>query len=319
MWQERAQIGLGLVIAAISIGISAADFAGVAGSFSRRIPTITILLLGLLSSYLVFERQSDLRELRRKLAVVHDHARDSLVELRELRSSIRQVDSFFGAAASKEAFDQLKLIYAARELGSVLAPNSITLGREYIFSLWLDCLHNARSFLAFNYVRADEVWRDGWFEEVSLAAQQAAAVGGTVIRRVFVIDSDVEKSILMPLMAKQSEAKLDVRWAYADDITSRPLAADYLDSLGTWDLIALDDNLTMRVFLDETRSMGSCSVTRDADLNAKVKYLFGVAYSLGHPPIEPESAGRQPKPPKKATSGSGKPSNRPTKRPNAKP
>lgn len=298
---ERVQLVLGVVTAIGCVGISAADFFGLLGSFSARIPTLTLLLLGVVSGYLVFERQTELRSLGASIRALEGATEalraeasdrlDALTgEFYDLRSSIRHVDSFFGAASLSDRFAQLRLLYAARELSTVISPNTVTLDREYVFSLWLDCLKTADEFLAFNYVRPDEVWTGGWFSDISLAEQKARVQAGHKVRRVFVIDSDDEKAALMPLMQRQKwEADIDVKWAYTRDVVKQPQVADFLVDLKTWDLIALDDDLIMRVYLDKDRSMQSCSVTKDISLANKVKHVFFAAYDIGKLPTKPRA------------------------------
>lgn len=283
--REQSEVILGATLSLACVAVAAADFIGILGEFETRIPTLTLLLLGTVAAYLVVERRSRLArfdenletktaELQRALDVI----RDGFAEI-DARST--HIDAFFGAAVSNDRFSNLKLIYGSRAFASVIKGLSISVGREYIFQLWQDCISTADTVAAFNYVKAEEVWTTGWSFTIAQGVQAGRIASGATIRRVFVVDSQSEAAALVPLMEQQTAIGVDVRWILRSAIECRPFLMRYLDELGTWDLIALDEDLVFRVALDDDRSMNGCSLTRDSSLNSKVKHLFNEAYQFG--------------------------------------
>jgi hypothetical protein len=284
---------IGVLVALYAMAASIADLADVWPWLTRKLPGLTLLLLSVVALYLVIERQSSIKELHESTKEMHksltrldarsdQELRKILEQSNLIRSAIGHVDAFFGAAMTQDRFAQMRLLYASRELAKFSSEQTITLPRECIFPAWLDCLASAQNFEAFNYVRADEVWRSGYFEDVSHGAQVGRIAQGAKVRRVFMVDDEDERQYLEPLMQHQAAAGIDVRWVLSSEVRKLPFIKEHFRTLGTEDIIAIDDELVFRVFLDRDRSMQSCSITRDRQLVGVVKQVFAAAYRIGN-------------------------------------
>lgn len=292
--KENIDSIVGTLVSVYCMAVAIGDFAGIWGGLSQKIPALTLLLVSVVSLYLVIERQSSIRETRESIDETHRSVKNLETRFDQglhgiseqtnmIRAAMNQVDAFFGAAAKQDKFAQLRLAYAARELGKFSSEQIVTLGREYIFPAWLDCLSSAQTFDAFNYVRADEVWRSGYFEEASHIAQVGRLAQGARVRRVFMVDDEEERQYLEPLMQHQANAGIDVRWILAADVQKLPFVDDHFQVLGTKDLIVIDDEMVFRVFLDSGRSMQHCSIARDRHLADIVTRVFSAAYRAATP------------------------------------
>lgn len=295
--KENVDAIVGVLIAVYCIAVAIGDFVGVWGSLSQKIPALTLLLLSVVSLYLVIERQASIKEMKESLTNLDGRINQGLQSISEQNSrimgSINNVNVFFAAAQTQDRFAQLRLLYAAREMAKFASDQVITLAREHIFPAWLDCLTTATTFDAFNYVRADEVWRSGYFEEVSHIAQVGRLAQGAKVRRIFVVDDEEERQYLEPLMQHQADAGIEVRWVLAAEVRKLPFMNDHLRALGTEDLIVIDDELVFRVFLDANRSMQSCSITQNRHLAGIVTQVFAAGYRIAHPVAPSRKGGRR--------------------------
>jgi hypothetical protein len=280
--RENVDAFVGGIVGLASITVSIADLLGLlGGTLASRLPALTLLLVALVSMYLVFERHGNFEDAKKAIEETDRHVREQFHNVRaehaQLSATIRHIDSFFGAAASGDRFAQLRMIYAARELGKLGNDRTIMLGRESIFPAWLDCVNASHSFDAFNYVTPEEVWRSGWFEDVSHAAQVGRLLQGATIRRVFMVDTEAERLLLEPLMDRQASVGIEVSWVLSQDVLCLPYVAEYLERLGTRDLMLFDGQLIFRVFLNDERSMMSCSISKDGQMVDLVRNVVGSA------------------------------------------
>jgi hypothetical protein len=164
-----------------------------------------------------------------------------------------------------------------------VTKNEIRAGRDQVFDLWTESLREATTFLAFNYVSADEVWgTKGWAFKVAHAAQLARLHLGCTIKRVFVIDNPTEYAKIKDLMHVQETAGIEVKWIMKSEISNKRILEQYMREVGTWDFVVIDQDLLFRVDIDDNKQMTGCSLVRNRDLHEKALHVFREALQLGN-------------------------------------
>lgn len=265
-----------LVAAIVCIAIAAIDLAGFTSwsPITDRIPTLTLLAVGLVSAYLLIERQTIIRKVSSQTNKISN-------DVRKLSEQVSTSTSFFDAL-NGDRFSEVKFIYGMREYGSVISATSVTTGSERTFELWTDSLREARKFFAFNYVSSAQVWATkGWALEIANSLQLSRLKHGCIIRRVFIVDDDVELDALKDVMAAQLELGIDVRWVKISDLKKTPTITTAVKEIGSWDFVAIDNELVFSVDLDRGRKMQGATLQKSPSLNALAERCFMEAYGMG--------------------------------------
>jgi hypothetical protein len=279
------QVGLAL-IAIASVLIAALHFTGFLDTtfLGDRLGSMTLLVGGLIAGYLVVERRGSLERLHESDLELSTSLRDVGNKLRSLERIASRASVIFEGFGGDQ-FAELRLLYGLRGYNSNISTNEIRVGVAQTFDLWADALRDATSFLAFNYVSPDEVWGTrGWAFNMAHALQLARMHVGCSIKRVFVIDNTDEYYRLSNLMTAQQAAGMEIKWILKSEISNSTMILEYLKEIGTWDFIAIDTDLLLRVELDENRHMRGSSLTRNREIHRKAAHVFNEGIQMGRNP-----------------------------------
>ncbi len=268
-----------LVAALVCVIIAVADLAGVS-SWSPvldRTPTITMLAIGLMSMYLLIERQTIIRRSAEQTRALSN-------KIRDLNEKLANATSFF-EALDGERFSEIKFVYGMREYAAAISTDEIAIGSDRTFELWADSLRESSRFLAFNYVDSAQVWATkGWALEIANSLQLSQLKKGCLIRRVFILDDEVEREALKEVMKAQSELGIDVRWAFASELKGVSSIQSAIKEIGTWDFVAIDNDLVFSVDLNRARRMTGARLKKSQKLHDEAERCFLEAYGMGITP-----------------------------------
>jgi hypothetical protein len=283
-WTSYLEQGLIAGVAVGSVSIAVLDFLGFLHQtfLEDRIGAMTLLIIGIVAGYLVLERRASLERLNESVRELNNSFHQFASKVEPLEKAASRMTLLFEGFEG-ERFSELRLLYGLRSYNSQVTKNEIRAGRDQVFDLWTESLREATTFLAFNYVSADEVWgTKGWAFKVAHAAQIARLHLGATIKRVFIIDSPDEYAKIKDLMHLQKEAGVEVKWILKTEISNKPILDQYIRELGTWDFVAIDQDLLFRVEIDGQRQMTGCTLVRNRDLHQKALHVFREALQSGH-------------------------------------
>ena len=283
-WTAYLEQGLIAGVAIGSISIAVLDFLGFLHQtfLEDRIGAMTLLIIGIVAGYLVLERRASLERLNESVRQLNNSFHQFASKVEPLEKAASRMTLLFEGFEG-ERFSELRLLYGLRSYNSQVTRNEIRVGRDQVFDLWTESLREATTFLAFNYVSADEVWgTKGWAFKVAHAAQISRLHLGATIKRVFIIDSPDEYAKIKDLMHLQKEAGVEVKWILKTEISGKPILDQYIRELGTWDFVAIDQDLLFRVEIDGQRQMTGCTLVRNRDLHQKALHVFREALQSGH-------------------------------------
>lgn len=143
MNEKLEQAGIWLV-AIVSLTIATLDLIGLLGAMpwlSERVPTITLLVLGIIAGYLGLERRNKLDEINKEIAKLNQHNA-------ELERRFSQVNAFIDAFRKKDHFSEISLIYQLRQQGRLTSEYSFVVEDNQVLNLWRDSIAGARRWLA---------------------------------------------------------------------------------------------------------------------------------------------------------------------------
>jgi hypothetical protein len=291
-WIDRAEQGGLALVAIASITIGLLDFLGfLDGTFlEERIGAMNLIIIGILAGYIIVERLGALQRLAESIRELNATSQKLPNRLAPLEQAASRISAIFEGLSS-DRFSELKLLYGVRGYNNAVTKDQINAGKDQVFELWTDSLREATSFCAFNYVSPDEVWgTKGWAFNIAHSMQVARLQLGCTIKRVFVLDDAAEYNRMKELMVTQATAGMEVKWILRSEMTKEPLTVQYLQSLGTWDFVVVDNDLLFRVNIDDQRRMQSCSLARDRDLFQKAQHVFREALHMGHDHLTPPAS-----------------------------
>lgn len=255
------------ITASISVVVSLIDFLGLLDKFSERIPTLNLLLLGMVSIYLVLERRNRLLKIEKNIA--------------SFERKYSQTDLFFNSLLSEDHFSELLLVYGIKPFSKVVKENKILINKENIFNFWRDSILKADRWFAVTYVKQEEVWDMGWGEKIAHNIQAARIKGGATIKRVFLVENNGEAKNLEKIMEAQKDIGVEVRWIKIDDITQVKTILNYLKAIGTNDFAIVDDSWVSRIYLDKKRNYSGADAIKDNDILIKARFVFNEAFAKG--------------------------------------
>lgn len=257
-----------LVISGLCIFVSFAHFFGVLESFpflSERIPTLSLLLLGVIAVYLTLER------------------RGMLQRIVTLENSNLQVNAFFGVLLESDRFAEIALKYGLRGTGNKIIPGKVVkVGPSQALELWRDYMWASEQWLGISYTKPNQSWYGGYGGAIAQGIQRERVSAGGTIRRVFVVDDDNEYEQLKQLMIKQEDAGIAVRWIKKDELEQNPYISENVDALQTLDLAVIDNSWVFKTNRNrESRRLEGAEAIKDQVIVEKARFVFDVAFGTG--------------------------------------
>lgn len=279
MKDKIEQIAL-LSAAILSVLIALMDFLGFLDSIpwlSERIPTISLLLLGIVVSYLSLERRSKLDKIEETTA--------QLVErMAALENRYGQISIFFSALGQRDHFFDIALIYGLRTYGRLLSEKRVSVDRDHALEFWLDSIRGCKTWHTVTYSRPEESWDLMLGEVIALAVQQERIRSGGEIRRLFLVDDEEEYEHLRKVMKEQESVGVHVRWLVRSELPGHPRVEECIKTLGTRDFALVDNSWIWRANLDMMRRITSAEAVKDKHLVEKARMAFNEIFSRGKLP-----------------------------------
>jgi hypothetical protein len=268
MTKERVEQVVILIAAVFSVTISLADFFGLLDSMpwlAERIPSLTLLMLGVITGYLILERQR-------------------IQGVLDLEHRYSQINAFFNAFRENDHFSEVALIYSLRPYGKLVNERMVEVDRNHVLNFWRDCVRGCKHWFAVDYSKQEESWSSGWGDVSAQGIQQERIHAGAVIRRVFIVDNESQYERLKPVMKTQESIGIEVRWLTKDELLKNEFVSDHIKVLGTLDVAIIDDTWIYRGFVDQARRLTHASGTKERELTDIAKFVFREAFRKGKIP-----------------------------------
>jgi hypothetical protein len=263
--KEKLENALFITTAILSIGISVADFLGLLDSLpflSERIPALTLLMVGILTSCLVLFSQRILN----------------------LQKNSSQMNMLFKVFKDDDHFSEIVLLYSFRMYSKLISDNKILVGRDHALKFWRDCLGGSKQWYALDYTPNKDSRESYWGNAMSEGIQLERIKTGSVIRRVFVIDTDIQLEFLRGVMKNQKDNNIEVRWVYKCDLLRNSDVANYIADLHTLDFAIVDNSWVYKGSGDLSNGPNAyVAAVKDNDMLYKAKRIFNEAFIMGKP------------------------------------
>lgn len=264
-----------IIVSILSIIIGILDMFGLFDNtfLKEKIISIILVLCGIIAGNLFIERRGILKSIRTSL--------DTFNNMVDIKGVLEKNLAFFEGFKGNR-FSELKLIYGLRKYSNTITENKIFCSKDQVFTMWSDVLMEANSFYAFNYSSPTEVWgTKGWAFNIAQALQNARIKQGCIIKRIFIVDTVQELEKLRGLLQIQKDSNIEVRWILKENLTNDKLFTDYLKEIGSSDFIAVDNDLTYVIFIDEERSIDGSLLVQSREINNKAMFVFNEAFHSG--------------------------------------
>lgn len=279
MKDKFEQIAL-LLTAILSILIALTDLLGLIESIpwlSNRIPTISLLLLGIVAAYLILERRS-------KLDKIDESSSELIQRMEALESRYTKISLLFDALGERDHFFEIVLLYGLRAYGRLFSERRIRVDREHALEFWLDCIRGCKRWLTVTYARPEESWDLKFGGEIALAVQQERIRSGGEIKRLFLVDDEKEYEHLRKVMKEQESIGVKVKYLIKSDLPKQKIVSDCIDALGTLDFALVDNVWVWKMNLDKARRPGSSEAIKNKNLAEKAQIAFNEIFGVGKLP-----------------------------------
>lgn len=266
-------------ISFVSTVVGIFDFLGLLDNtfLKDRIPSLILVLCGILSGYFVIERRGILNKIRSSL-----NALKNSEEKLEIKSILEKNNSFFEGLKGNR-FAELKLIYGLRKFSTIVNENQIICSKDQVFTMWNDVIAESNTFYAHNYASPAEVWgTKGWAFNIAQSVQSAKIAQGCIIKRLFILDSMDEYNQLKGLMELQKMAGIEVRWVLRKELNNQKLFKDFISEIGSQDFILADKDLVFIIFLNDNRMIDHSILCRSVELHKKAMVVFNEDFMSGN-------------------------------------
>lgn len=194
-----------------------------------------------------------------------------------------QVNAFFNVLERNEKFQYLALKYGLRRLTRIIDEETVQV-QDYSETLetWRECILESKEWLASSYAKNAWGTGDGFGDKISFDYQRLRIETDGDICRVFIVDDDEEYERLKPVMKKQSDIGVSVRWVKREFLEKLPHVKRAQKELDTWDVALVDHQKWTFVFdLDQNHNISGCTISMRKQNVEWARTIFQEAWGAG--------------------------------------
>jgi len=184
--KEKLENAIIVLTVFLSIAISIADFLNLLEAYpflSERIPTLNLLILGIVASYLVLISQRTLN----------------------IQKNSSQINALLRVFKDDDHFSSIILLYGLRGYSKLISDTKVLVERDHALQFWRDCIGGSKHWHAVDYTPSKDSRDSYWGNALSEGIQYERIRAGSTIRRVFVIESERHFEFLKDVMQNQKK------------------------------------------------------------------------------------------------------------------